>query len=187
MSKQPPVNGQPPVSNDPTTGLFVSKLTEDVMEKIVEAIRGQSAPETACVRANVHVRTFRRWLADGRAWLEQHTEDEIPVPEAVFAANVERAMADARDALERGVATNDDWRAKHQILVARYPREFGKRERLDIGNPDGEEFRIAGRDLSMLTLEDKLELRRILALIAEGERGADVIDMPLRRHELGPG
>lgn len=172
---------------DPVTQMFVSKLTDELVDSIVGMIERQAAPETACILAGVNVRTFRQWLADGRAWLEEHDDNEIPIPQAVLTARVERAFEVAKQALVDKVAGADDWRAAMEILQRRHSREFAKRDRLDVGNPEGEEFRLAGRDLSVLSQEQLRALREILLVLAQAEQGADVIDLPARRRELGAG
>ena len=180
--KQPPPVGNTRVQ-EPTTGLFITKMTDSVVDTIVMAIEGQSAPETACTLAGVNVRTFRQWLATGRAWLDEHGAEEIPIPEAVVVARVEMAMAKARNDLELGVATDSDWRAKERTLQARYPRDWGKRERVDIGNPDGETFHISGYDLSVL---DRDELVALKTLLLKLQAASDnVIDMPSRQIGIG--
>lgn len=172
---------------DPVTQMFVSKLTDELVDNIVGMIERQAAPETACVLAGVNVRTFRQWIADGRAWLEAHDDDEIPIPQAVLTARVERAYETAKQALVDKVAGADDWRAAMEILQRRHSREFAKRDRIDVGNPEGEEFRIAGRDLSVLSPEQLRSLREIQLVLHEAEQGADVIELPARRRELGSG
>ena len=172
--------------HDAITGQFVKKLTEDVIVKIETAIAAYAAPETACTLAGVSISTFRQWLATGRAWLDEHGDDELPIPEAVFALRVDRALAEQKAGLERVVGADSDWRSKAFMLERRFSKEWGKRDRVDIGNPEGEEFRLAGRDLSALSPDQLRALREILIVLAEAERGGEVIDMP-RRREIGPG
>lgn len=169
--------------------LFVSKLTHEITETIGKAIEGGALPETAAAAAGVHVSTFRRWLAAGRLWIEEHDDDELPSPEAAFTVRIERALADVRSSLEQRVAGSEDWRASMEVLARRWPREWAKRDRLDIGNPEGEVFSLAGvTNLEAIyTREELVTLRMLLAKAAEAQRGADVIDMPVRRRELGAG
>jgi len=174
---------------DAATGLFVSKLTTDVTEKIAVAIEKGATPETAAAAAGVHVSTFRRWLAEGRSWIDMHDEDELPSPEAQFSARIDRALATLRETMELSLAGADDWRAKMEYLARRWPRDWGKRDRLDVGNPEGETFSIAGiaNPEAIYTREEMALLRGLLAKGAAAQQGADVIDMPARRRELGAG
>lgn len=177
---------------EPATGLFVSKLTGELTEKIAANIEAGVLPDTAANAAGVHVRTYRRWLMEGRAWIEEHDDDELPSPEAAFSARIDLALSRFRVMLETRLANADDWRAAIEVLQRRFPTEWGKRDRLDIGNPEGEAFSIAGMDLTRFNLE---ELRTLRALVAKGaaldppdpDGGGKVIDMPSRRRELEAG
>lgn len=184
-TRKPRTGGK--TKSDVTTGRFVTKLTDQVVATICDSIQKGAAPETACTVAGVAVSTFRQWLADGRAWIDTHAEDEIPIPQAVFTMGVEKALANQKMTLEQRLGQEKDWRAAAHMLERRWPKEWGKRERLDIGNPDGETFSISGYDLSILDREELVTLKGLLLKLQQGHDGGTVIDMPARRRELGTG
>lgn len=163
--------------------LYVTKMTPKVVDTIVTAIERQAAPETAAAMADVSPRTLRRWLADGREWLEAHDDDEIPTPEAVFVIRVEKAIEHAKQSLIDGMVEAKDARINLEILQRRHPREWGKRERIDIGQPEDQMWELATKDLSFLPLEDIRHLQRIMRAISEHRAGGDVIEMRPRELE----
>lgn len=110
-----------------------SKLTPEVKEKLISAIRMGNYYEPACAYAGVDYSTFRRWMQKGeQARSGQYRE---------FYEEVKRAEAEAE---ARAVAlwqkqAPEDWRAARDFLARRYPERWAARDSLrlkaDAENP----------------------------------------------------
>ncbi len=107
-----------------------SKLTAEVSEKIVRAIRAGNYPEVAAGHAGVHPATYYRWMERGA--LEGSAPEDDPYRQ--FRSEVERAIADA-EAAEVGLvikaARDGDWRAAAWLLERRFGDRWGRRDRLE--------------------------------------------------------
>jgi hypothetical protein len=68
-----------------------TKLTGEVQERIVRALRAGNFPDVAARHAGVHPATYRRWMQRG----DPAGEDPEDEPFRRFRAEVERALADA--------------------------------------------------------------------------------------------
>ena len=101
-----------------------SKLTPEVQQKIVTAIRAGNSPQDAAVYAANTERTFDRWIARGEK------APAGPYPrfwEAVKAAESE-AEVRAVAIIQQSMPAN--WRAAMTYLERKYPRRWGRQ--LDI-------------------------------------------------------
>lgn len=98
------------------------KLTAEVEERIVQAIRAGSYFAVAARAAGVSESTFYRWLARGAA--------EPDGPYAGFRAAVLRAEAESElhavVAVRR--AAREDWRAALALLERRHRERWGRRQ-----------------------------------------------------------
>ncbi len=107
-----------------------SKLTAEVSEKIVRAIRAGNYPAVAAAHTGVHPSTYYRWMERGELDGDAPEDD----PYRRFRAEVERAIADA-EAAEVGLvlkaARDGDWRAAAWLLERRFSERWGRRERLE--------------------------------------------------------
>ncbi len=107
-----------------------TKLTHEVSEKIVRAIRAGNYPEVAARHAGVHPSTYYRWMERGALEGEAPEDD----PYRHFRSEVDRAIADA-EAAEVGLvvkaARDGDWRAAAWLLERRFGDRWGRRERLE--------------------------------------------------------
>lgn len=136
--------------------------------------------ETAAAFAGVSVSTFRQWLVDGR----RAENSPRPMREEIslkvdLVGRVEQAIADFKLSLTGGIFQHgrDSWQAWAWLAERRFPDEFGRRQRIEHGNADGEPFRVAPTpmfDPSKLT-DEELEQWISLAEKArpEGLRPAD--------------
>lgn len=169
---------------NPANGLFVTKLTNTVIVKIAKDIEAGTTPSVAARLSGVHVRTFERWISAGMAWFEEagRTEDDVLIPEAQFVVAVEEAIAKCRSGMEQRVASAEEARVTLEVLGRRFSKDWAKRDRLDVGNPEGETFRmLAESDLSVLSRDEIGALREILVKLRAARAGGDVIEMPARR------
>ena len=172
------------MSNPNPPNQFVTKMTEAAVDAICGSIEKANAPETAVIAAGIHLKTYRRWLRVGREWIDAHDPDEVPSPEALFVMRVEKSLAIGEQRLVDGAVDAKDARINLEILARRFPKTWGKRERIDIGHPEDEMWELATKDLSFLPLEDLRHLQRIMRSIAEHRQGGDVIEMRPAQREL---
>jgi transposase len=111
-----------------------TKLTPEVQDKIVAALRAGNYQETAAMYAGVEARTFYRWMERGES---DGTEDEIY---RQFRQAVEKAKADAevRDiALIDKAAHDGSWQAAAWKLERKFPHKWGRVNRTEISGPEG--------------------------------------------------
>jgi hypothetical protein len=121
-----------------------SKLSPEVTERIVQAIRAGNYAEAACQSAGIGTSTFYRWMAQGA---------KEPASEfAVFRDEVVRAEAEAEVhavAIMRR-AMGGDWRAALAYLERRHAARWRPRHQTEIvGRQDGPGD--GGLDLSKLS------------------------------------
>lgn len=169
-------------------GGFVSKISPEVIADIDSAIRGGGSLETAAGFAGVSPETFRTWLRDGRRCMDLPR----PQPEAVtlkvdLVEVVEKALADFKLSLTGGIFQHgrDSWQAWAWLAERRFPDEFGRRQRIEHGNADGEAFRIAPAMFDPSKLSDE-ELEQVRAILAKASpESHPVIEQPLRLVEGG--
>ena len=99
-----------------------SKLTPEVAQRIVAAIRAGNYAEPSARSAGISPATFYRWMERGEKQRRGIYHD--------FYEEVRRAEADAEvEAVARvrkGMA--DDWRACMNFLERRYPKRWRRRE-----------------------------------------------------------
>jgi transposase len=111
-----------------------TKLTPEVQDKIVAALRAGNYQETAAMYAGVEARTFYRWMERGES---DDADDEIY---RQFRQAVEKAKADAevRDiALIDKAAHDGSWQAAAWKLERKFPNRWGRVNRTEISGPDG--------------------------------------------------
>lgn len=115
-----------------------TKLTPEVQDKIVTALRAGNYQETAATYAGVEPRTFYRWMERG----ENNPEDE---PYRQFRQAVEKAKADSevRDvALIDRAAADGSWQAAAWKLERKHPNRWGRVTRTEISGPEGQAVKV---------------------------------------------
>ena len=117
-----------------------TKLTPERQARVCDAIRAGVPPETAAAYAGIDESTFYRWMQRGRGL-------DAELLYAGFAEAVRLALAEweTRDILRIGEAAKSDWRAAAWRLERRLPKRYGRRERHEIANADGDTFRVAAK------------------------------------------
>ena len=108
------------------TGGRMAKLTPEVQEKIVSAIRAGNYANVAAEYAGIGERTFYRWLHNGQ---EAQSGIYRQFWRAVKSAEREsevRAVA----IIQKHMA--DNWQAAMTYLERKYPDRWGRRDRLKI-------------------------------------------------------
>lgn len=117
-----------------------TKLTKEVEEKIIRAIRAGNYIETAAAFAGISKDTLYNWLKRGAREsqrLEGSPNAKPRKKELIyleFSDAVSRAMAEAevRDVQNISIAGEQgDWRASAWRLERRHPERWGKKEKLE--------------------------------------------------------
>lgn len=116
-----------------------AKLTKEVQDKIVSAIRLGNYMETAAAYAGINKDTLYNWLRRGQREKEKKAKDEayeIPRYERQFVRfsdAVEKALAEAemRDVMVIYEAAKEQWQAAAWRLERKFPDRWGKRLNID--------------------------------------------------------
>ena len=109
-----------------------TKLTPEVQDKIVTALRAGNYQETAARYAGIAEPTFYEWMARGKS--------EPGSIYSEFAEAVEKAKADAevRDvALIDRAAADGNWQAAAWKLERKFPNRWGRVNRTEVTGADG--------------------------------------------------
>jgi transposase len=102
-----------------------SKLTPQVQQRLVEAIRAGNYYEAACGFAGIHYSTFRNWMIRGEKAKSGKYKQFF---EAIIRAEQE---AEVRMVAQWQKHMPEDYRAIRDFLERRHPERWG-RKRLDI-------------------------------------------------------
>lgn len=137
------------------------KLTPEIQNKIVAALRVGCPLNTAAAYANVVSSTFNNWLRRGR-------DGEQPYRGLVEQIDLAIADGKMRDLVRIDQGADKDWRAAAWKLERRFPLEFGEKTQSEIT--------VQARpfiDVSKLTVAEQ---QTLLALLEKGSPDAD--DVP---------
>lgn len=112
-----------------------TKLTKDIQDKIVSAIRLGNYMETAAAYAGISKDTLYAWLKRGQREKEKKEKDpsyEIPKYERQFVRfsdAVEKALAEAemRDVMIIYEASKEQWQAAAWRLERKFPDRWGRK------------------------------------------------------------
>ena len=165
-------------------GRFITKLTPEVIEQMTTAIRAGASIDTASKYVGLHRASFHRWLAEGRNAMKQD-----PVPESMrmqieFVEALDNALSEFKLNLTGSILQHgrEQWTALAWLAERRFPDEFGRRQRIEHANPEGESFRVAPTpvfDPSRLTDE---ELNVVIDLL-EKARPENAPRLPVIEHD----
>jgi transposase len=141
-----------------------TKLTAQLQEKVVQAIRAGNYAEIACRAAGISPSSYYRWMERG--------EQDPGTIYAGFAEAVRLAEAESEVhavALVRR-AMSDDWRAALAYLERRHPARWRRHSSTELTGRNGGPVRSEQRlDLSGLTDEDLTLVQQIYERAATGE------------------
>ena len=103
-----------------------SKLTPELKERLLKAIRLGSTFETACQSTGISYRAFRLWMNKG----ENASSGEY----FHFFQEVTRAIADAEMLLLSRIhaASQSDWRAASWVMERRWPERWSNTQRIEV-------------------------------------------------------
>jgi hypothetical protein len=109
-------------------------LDHDAVERLLTVLRVGGYPEVAASVAGVHVRTYERWLARGRA-AGSDPEDE---PYRAFAQRVDdaRAHAEMRAVGLIAQAAQSQWQAAAWLLERQFPERWARVSQRDKAEPE---------------------------------------------------
>lgn len=110
-----------------------SKLTPEIQERIISALRAGNYQDTAAQYAGIGVSTFYRWM-------EQGSEPDAPALYREFREAVENARAEAEVrhvALITQAAQSGTWQASAWYLERSHPQRWGRFQRTEITGRDG--------------------------------------------------
>lgn len=108
-----------------------SKLTADIQNKIIEAIRAGAYVETAAAYAGINKTTFYDWLKKG-------ARGEAPAF-VEFSNAVQKALASSemRDIVTITKAAESQWQAAAWRLERKHPNRWGRRQHVELSGSDG--------------------------------------------------
>lgn len=129
-----------------------TKLTPEVQDAIVQAIKLGNYQETAAKYAGISESTFYGWLERGK--------QEPGSIYSEFLEAVEKAKADSevRDvALIQKAATDGSWQAAAWKLERKFPHKWGRMVRAEVSGPEGQPIKVE--------VDAKTELKRVLGIV----------------------
>lgn len=128
-----------------------SKLTPELMAKIVELVKAGNYIEVACAACGVSDRSYYTWLANARDVITAHGEDLEEWPADVTehqvmcfrfyqAMKLAQAESEAYAVATVRKAMSSNWTAAMTYLERRYPGRWKRRDEHVVGSP----FEVAG-------------------------------------------
>jgi hypothetical protein len=151
MSDTPPVSVDIPGKRGPK-----GKLTPELKDKIVKAVRAGNYIETAAAWAGIHKDTFYDWFHKGqasRAGLYREFADELEIA---------WAESEVRDLQTISMAAAENWAAAAWRLERKFPTRWGRKDRMELSGTDGNPIETRTSVVS----EDAQALADLLARIA---------------------
>lgn len=143
-----------------------TKLTPELQERIVQAVRAGNHFEAAARSAGIAQSTFYRWLERGAE------EDDGAYSD--FRAALRRAEAESEVHAVAVIrkAMTDDWRAALALIERRYPERWRRQQTTELAGEAAERFGAERRDpldLSRLTDDELRLLEELIARAADDE------------------
>jgi hypothetical protein len=99
-----------------------TKMTEDVVNRICEAISNGNTHKTACALAGISHTTFYRWI-------DENSEFSDSVKEA-------EATSEAFHVEQIRKASSSSWQASAWMLERRNNPEWGRKDKIDVTSKD---------------------------------------------------
>ena len=171
-------------------GRYITKISVELVDKICGVIASAVPMDTAAAYSGISKQTMYAWMRRARdlqtlndtGYHGPWNEDETILLD--FAGKLDVAMA-AWEVTALGritEAAKDHWAAAGWLLERRKPDEYGRRQRLDVANADGQPFRVQATPTFDPELLTDAELDTLVSLLRKAQpAGADVIEMAPRR------
>lgn len=150
-------------------------LTDELHEKIVDAVRAGNYMDVAARYAGVNQETFAHWLKLGRAGIREgknnrHTRLAQALDEAL-------AQAEVRDLALIGKAAEGQWQAAAWRLERKFPDRYGQKTRVE-GTIKLQPVPLI--DADKLTVDELMQLRYLL------QKGQPNVDDPALSEQARP-
>lgn len=143
-----------------------TKLTPEVQEKIVTALRAGNYQETAALYAGITAATFYDWMNRGK------NEPESIYAEFLDAVEKAKADAEVRDVvLIDRAAADGNWQAAAWKLERKFPQRWGRVNRTEISGPDGSAVKVevSPKETLAAKLSDMLSRAQQNAELLDGD------------------
>ena len=138
-----------------------TKLTAEVQQRIVEALRAGNYQDSSAAYAGIHEATFHNWMSRGREEERRIADGEKPNPKEEafreFFAAVEKARSESevRNVMYIQRAAQDGtWQAAAWFLERSFPRKWGRKDRHEHVGDNGDAIKVT---VSTTELEDKVK------------------------------
>jgi hypothetical protein len=139
-----------------------SKLTPEMHDKIVAAVRAGNYYRAAARYARIHHDTLYDWIRRGdteRARLDADPNAKPDKREAPYVRLSDALMAAEAEAEIEAVAhwkaaSRNDWRAAKEWLARRHGEDWGDRSRVEHSGPEGAPITLAGLENLMGISDD---------------------------------
>lgn len=131
-----------------------TKLTQEVQELIVSALRAGNYQETAARFAGISKPTFYRWMERG----ESEAEEDQKYRDFRDAVEKAKAVGEVLDLKVINDAAQDgSWQAAAWKLERKFPHKWGRMVRAEVSGVDGQAIKVE--------VDAKTELKRLLGLL----------------------
>lgn len=138
-----------------------SKLTPEVQDKIVEALKHGNYQDAAAAYAGISESTFHNWMNRGREEARRIADGEKANPKETIYLELLEAVEKARSEAEvrnvmyiQRAAQEGTWQAAAWFLERSHPRKWGRKDRHEHVGDNGEPIRVS---VSTADLEEKVK------------------------------
>lgn len=157
-----------------------TKLSQQLQATIVEQIKAGNYIETAAAYAGINKSTLYDWLKRGGRELQRLAQNprakikksEAPFVEFSNAVEQAQAFAESRDVVLIANAAKTDWRAAAWRLERKFPKKWGRQERVEVSGPEGGPIETKP-DLSKLSDEELAVLYGLVSKAAADPSESD--------------
>jgi len=127
-----------------------TKLTKEVQQKIVDAVRAGNYLEVAAAYAGVGENTLHEWVARGEGRDPHRSKTEL-YSDFAAAVKVARAEAEATAVAIVRMAMTDNWQAAMTFLERSFPTRWSRRT--EVVGADGGPLEVSITELAQLMVE----------------------------------
>lgn len=145
---------------DKETGSKPSIIKEGMTKALCDALMAGNTVRNSCALAGIDETTYYRYRQEGK-----RAEEGSPLWE--FCQSVKKALADAehRNVLVIQTAAKKNWQASAWFLERRYPKEWGRNDRLKVGSDEDNPLIVGTLPLTEKSLTDGGALAALKAVL----------------------